>query len=81
MEFETPVAAYHVSGEYAMLRAAASQGLMDYETGLVESLVCLARAGSRVILTYGALDYAAWWRRQPRTTRQEQRICAWESRN
>ena len=63
-EFEAPVAAYHVSGEYAMLRAAAAQGLMDYEAGLVESLVCLARAGARVVLTYGALDYAAWWRRQ-----------------
>ncbi len=63
-EFDIPVAAYHVSGEYAMLRAAASQGLMDYEAGLVESLLCLARAGARVILTYGALDYAAWWRRE-----------------
>jgi porphobilinogen synthase len=63
-EHEVPIAAYHVSGEYAMLRAAASQGLMDYEAGLVESLVCLARAGARVVLTYGALDYAAWWRRE-----------------
>ncbi len=63
-EHEIPIAAYHVSGEYAMLRAAAAQGLMDYEAGLVESLLCLARAGARVILTYGALDYAAWWRRE-----------------
>ena len=47
-----------------MLRAAAEQGLMDYEAGLVESLLCLARAGARVILTYGALDYAAWWRKE-----------------
>ena len=63
-EFETPVAAYHVSGEYAMLHAAAAQGLMDYEAGLVESLLDLARAGSRGVLPYGALDYAAWWRRE-----------------
>ena len=63
-EHDIPIAAYHVSGEYAMLRAAAAQGLMDYEAGLVESLQCLARAGARVILTYGALDYAAWWRRE-----------------
>lgn len=63
-EYDIPVAAYHVSGEYAMLRAAAAQGLMDYEAGLVESMLCLARAGARVIFTYGALDYAAWWRKQ-----------------
>jgi porphobilinogen synthase len=62
--FELPIATYHVSGEYAMLRVAAERGLMDYDAGLAESLVCLARAGARMILTYGALDYARRWREE-----------------
>jgi porphobilinogen synthase len=53
-----PVAAYHVSGEYAMLRAAADQGFLDYERCLLESLVCLRRAGADIIFTYGAVDAA-----------------------
>lgn len=53
-----PVAAYHVSGEYAMLRAAAANGWLDYEACLLESLVCLRRAGADLIFTYGALDAA-----------------------
>ncbi|HMJ11393.1 MAG TPA: porphobilinogen synthase [Polyangiaceae bacterium] len=55
---ELPVAAYHVSGEYAMLRAAAQNGWLDYERCLLESLLCLRRAGADVIFTYGALDAA-----------------------
>lgn len=55
---EAPVAAYHVSGEYAMLRAAAERGMIDYHAGLAESLTSLARAGARFILTYGAVDHA-----------------------
>ena len=53
-----PVAAYHVSGEYAMLRAAAERGWLDYEACLLESLLSLRRAGADVIFTYGALDAA-----------------------
>jgi len=53
-----PVAAYHVSGEYAMLRAAAANGWLDYDRCLLESLVCLRRAGADIVLTYGALDAA-----------------------
>jgi len=53
-----PVAAYHVSGEYAMLRAAADQGFIDYERCLLESLLCLRRAGADIIFTYGAIDAA-----------------------
>lgn len=53
-----PVAAYHVSGEYAMLRAAGERGWLDYESCLLESLLCLRRAGADVIFTYGALDAA-----------------------
>ncbi len=53
-----PVAAYHVSGEYAMLRAAAAQGWLDYESSLLESLTALRRAGADAIFSYGALDAA-----------------------
>jgi porphobilinogen synthase len=58
-----PVAAYHVSGEYAMLRAAAANGWLDYERCLLESLLCLRRAGADIIFTYGALDAARLLRR------------------
>ena len=53
-----PVAAYHVSGEYAMLRAAAEKGWIDYDAALLESLVSLKRAGADILFTYGALDAA-----------------------
>jgi len=55
------VAAYQVSGEYAMIRAASECGWLDYRAGLKESLISIARAGADIILTYGALDYATWW--------------------
>lgn len=53
-----PIASYHVSGEFAMLKAASQNGWLDYEKCLLESLVCLRRAGADVIFTYGALDAA-----------------------
>jgi porphobilinogen synthase len=53
-----PVAAYHVSGEYAMLRAAAANGWLDYGRCLLESLTALRRAGADIIFTYGAIDAA-----------------------
>ena len=53
-----PVAVYHVSGEYSMLKAAAERGFIDYERCLMESLLCLRRAGADIIFTYGALDAA-----------------------
>ncbi len=53
-----PVAAYHVSGEYAMLKAAAQNGWLDFERCLIESLLCLRRAGADVIFTYGAIEAA-----------------------
>ena len=55
---ELPVAAYHVSGEYAMLCAAAEKGWIDYDACLLESLTALKRAGADVIFTYAALDAA-----------------------
>ncbi|HEY4160175.1 MAG TPA: porphobilinogen synthase [Polyangiaceae bacterium] len=54
-----PVATYHVSGEYSMLKAAAAQGFMDFDRALLESLTCLRRAGADIIFTYGALEAAA----------------------
>lgn len=53
-----PVAAYHVSGEYAMLKAAAEKGWLNYDACLLESLTSLRRAGADVIFTYGALEAA-----------------------
>ncbi|MHC5068652.1 MAG: porphobilinogen synthase [Planctomycetota bacterium] len=53
-----PVAAYHVSGEYAMLRAAAEKGWLDYQACLLETLLCFKRAGADMIFTYGAIDAA-----------------------
>lgn len=58
-----PIAAYHVSGEYAMLRAAAANGWLDYEACLLESLLAFKRAGADVIFTYGAIDAARALRR------------------
>jgi porphobilinogen synthase len=53
-----PVAAYHVSGEYAMLKAAAEKGWIDYDRCLLESLLSFRRAGADVIFTYAAIDAA-----------------------
>ncbi|HZI63594.1 MAG TPA: porphobilinogen synthase, partial [Thermoanaerobaculia bacterium] len=56
--FELPLAAYHVSGEFAMLKAAAANGWLDYDRALMESLVAIRRAGADLVLTYGAVDAA-----------------------
>ena len=56
--FRVPTFAYQVSGEYAMLRAAAANGWLDYEMALAESLLAFKRAGCDGILTYGAVDFA-----------------------
>jgi len=53
-----PVAAYHVSGEYAMLKAASERGWIDFDACLLESLLCLRRAGADLIFSYGALEAA-----------------------
>lgn len=57
-EFETPIAAYNVSGEYAMLKAAAEKGWVDYERVMLETLVGIRRAGADLILTYHAKEAA-----------------------
>lgn len=56
--FQMPTFAYHVSGEFAMLKAASQNGWLDYETCLMETLLSFKRAGCDGILTYGALDAA-----------------------
>jgi porphobilinogen synthase len=61
---QLPLAAYQVSGEFAMLRGASESGLLDYRAGLMESLLSIARAGANIVLTYGALDYAQFWRQE-----------------
>jgi porphobilinogen synthase len=55
-----PVAAYHVSGEYSMLKAAASNGWLDERAAAMESLVSIRRAGADIIVTYYAKEAAAW---------------------
>ena len=55
-----PVAAYHVSGEYAMLKAAAEKGWLDEKRVVLETMTCFKRAGCDIILTYYALQCAKW---------------------
>jgi len=55
---DVPVAAYNVSGEYAMLEAAAAQGWIDREPAILETLTSIRRAGADVILTYWAAEAA-----------------------
>ncbi|MEO7130381.1 MAG: porphobilinogen synthase [Dermatophilaceae bacterium] len=55
-----PVAAYQVSGEYAMIAAAAAQGWIDRRAAALESLLSIKRAGAQAVLTYFALEAAEW---------------------
>jgi len=57
-EFELPIAAYHVSGEYAMIKAAAEKGWIDGERVMQETLLSIKRAGADIIITYFAKDMA-----------------------
>ena len=56
--FDVPIAAYHVSGEYAMICAAAERGWIDGDRAMAEALVSIKRAGADIILTYAAADFA-----------------------
>ena len=58
--YGVPTFAYQVSGEYAMLKAAADNGWLDERATVLESLLCIKRAGANAILTYFALDAARW---------------------
>ena len=55
-----PIAAYHVSGEYLMVKAAAAAGWLDERAAMMEALLSIRRAGADMILTYAAADAAAW---------------------
>jgi porphobilinogen synthase len=57
-DFGLPVAAYSVSGEYAMIRAAGRLGWLDEERAMMEALICIRRAGADIIITYFAKDAA-----------------------
>ena len=57
-EFNVPLAAYHVSGEYAMLKAAARNGWIDEPRAMMETLVAIRRAGADIVITYYARDAA-----------------------
>ncbi len=59
-EFAVPVAAYQVSGEYAMLKAAAQNGWLDERKAMLEALLCFRRAGADIILSYYAKQAAQW---------------------
>jgi len=58
--FDLPVAAYNVSGEYAMVKAAAAAGHLDERAAAIESLTAIRRAGADVVVTYWAKELAAW---------------------
>lgn len=58
VHMDRPIAAYNVSGEYAMLKAAAAKGWIDYEKAMPEMLTSIHRAGATMILTYFAREYA-----------------------
>jgi porphobilinogen synthase len=57
---EYPLAAYNVSGEYAMIKAAAANGWLDEKTAVLEALTSIKRAGADLILTYHAIQAAEW---------------------
>jgi porphobilinogen synthase len=59
-EFDVPVAAYNVSGEFAMIKAAAANGWIEEKRAALESLMAIRRAGAKLILTYWAKQAAGW---------------------
>jgi porphobilinogen synthase len=58
--YNLPLAAYNVSGEYSMVKAAALKGWIDEKRVVMETLTAMKRAGADIILTYHAKDVAAW---------------------
>ncbi len=57
-QIDQPIAVFNVSGEYAMLKAAAQNGWLDYDKAMMEALTCIKRAGADMIFTYAAKDAA-----------------------
>jgi porphobilinogen synthase len=58
--FDLPLGAYNVSGEYAMLKAAAAAGDLDERAAVLETLTAIRRAGADVVFTYWAKEFASW---------------------
>lgn len=63
--YNIPVVAYNVSGEYAMVKAAAANGWIDEKKVVMENLTGMKRAGAKMIITYHALDVAQWLKEEP----------------
>ena len=59
-KFNVPIAAYNVSGEYSMLKAAAQNGWIDEKAAILETLTGIKRAGADLIVTYFAKDVKSW---------------------
>ena len=62
--FDIPIAAYQVSGEFAMLAAAAERGWLDGRRATIEAVTAIVRAGAGIVLTYAAADLATWLREE-----------------
>jgi len=62
---DLPIAAYNVSGEYAMVKAAAAAGWLDERAAVLEALTSIRRAGADIVITYHAKDAARWLQRTP----------------
>jgi porphobilinogen synthase len=60
--FDLPIAAYQVSGEYAMIAAAAERGWLDGRRAMTEAVTAIVRAGAGIVITYAAADLATWLR-------------------
>ena len=62
--FDVPLVTYNVSGEYAMVKAAAKNGWIDERRIVMENMVAFKRAGAKIIITYHAIDVATWLREE-----------------
>ena len=62
--FDVPIAAYQVSGEYAMLAAAAERGWLDGRRATLEAVTAIVRAGAQIVITYAAADITTWLREE-----------------
>jgi porphobilinogen synthase len=62
--FDVPIAAYQVSGEYAMIAAAAERGWLDGRRAMTEAVTAIVRAGAGIVITYAAADLATWLREE-----------------
>jgi porphobilinogen synthase len=62
--FDLPIAAFQVSGEYAMIAAAAERGWLDGRRAMIEAVTAIVRAGAAIVITYAAADLATWLREE-----------------